>query len=168
MAVSAKSIGHPNHHGRQVFAVLVSNGKPGCRVSISGGERPVVTRLAANGTAWATVDAVYRNRTNRIVAQTKHCPVKESTSTRVAVTKGKVDGPAKIRHRTPVHLTLTQWDPHRRISVVAVNGRTVKRLTTWPDKQGRASVRLALERKGAWAVVVRQHGTSASTILRAT
>lgn len=168
MAVSAKPIGRPNDHRHQMFAVLVTNGKPGCRVRVVGGERPVITRVAANGTAWAMVDAGHPRRNTRIVAQTTRCPARERASTRVVLSSGRVHAPSRVRHHTPVRLTLSRWAPHHRISVVAVNGRHVERLTIWPDEHGAAHVRLALKRKGTWAVIVRQHGTSAYTTLRAT
>jgi hypothetical protein len=149
-----------------MFSVLVRNGKPGCLVRISGGERPVVTRIGANGTAWVTVDAGYRARKARVVARTIRCRARERASTRVVMTRGRVHGPSRARHRAPVHLDLSQWSPRHRISVVAVNGRTVKRFTVRPDRRGMAGVRLALDKRGTWAVVIRQHGASAHTRLR--
>lgn len=169
LAVTATPIGTPNKHRHQQFAVQIVNGRPGCTVTISGGEKPVRATIGADGTASGTVEAKYRKGTATITAKTRRCRgAKERTSTRIALSAGEVHGPQTVKHGHRIDFALQGWIPHRRVYVVATNGRHTHRFTGWPNHAGQVSVHFWPERKGSWAVVVMQDGASASVNITVT
>jgi hypothetical protein len=168
LAVKATPIGQPDKHQHQQFAIAISNGKTGCKVKITGGERPVVTAVRSDGTATATIESKYRKGTAKITAKTLGCSgAKEKASDLVTLSPGEVHSPARAKHGRRVDITLEHWLPHRRISVVATNGRRTQKLTGWPDRNGTVSVHFTPEKKGVWAIIVRQDGASTSTTITA-
>lgn len=169
LAVSATPIGTPDKYRHQQFAVQIVNGKPGCTVQISGSEKPVRTTVAEDGTASATIEAKYRRGTTTITAKTRHCRgARERTSTRVALVAGEVHGPSTVKHGHRIDFALQGWIPHRRIYVVATNGRHRHEFTGWPNHNGQVSVHFWPKEKGTWAVVVMQDGASASVNITVT
>lgn len=164
LAVSASAVGRPNKHQHQQFEVEVTNGKPGCRVRISGGENPVVTTIGSDGTASATVESEYHRGKVVITAHTFHCrgSNEKASTPPIFLSPGQVQGPPVVHRGRRVNITLTDWLPHRRITVVATNGKKKQKFTGWPDSQGSVTVHFTPDAKGKWAVIVMQDGLTSS------
>lgn len=164
LAVTASAVGTPDKHKHQQFAVEVSNGKPGCTVKVSGGEKPVFTTIGTTGIASATVRSEYHKGKVVITAQTVHCKGsnEKASAPPIILAAGQVQGPATARAGRRVDLLLTSWLPNRRITVVATNGKKKQKFTGWPDKSGKVSMHFTPDAKGKWAVIAMQDGLSTS------
>ncbi|HET9655376.1 MAG TPA: hypothetical protein VFP72_08475 [Kineosporiaceae bacterium] len=170
MKVAATPTGQPTRHGQE-FTVVVTNAKPGCTVKISGGGEAVRATVGDNKSATAvlTVEADDHRRTVNITARTERCQgSRESASTLVTLSPGHIGGNEHGQHGKKGHrydVNLEDWHPHRRISVIATNGRDRFDLSDRTDDHGRVSVHFTPNRSGTWAVVVVQDGqTSNMTI----
>jgi hypothetical protein len=168
LAVSASAVGTPNRNKHQLFSVEVTNGKPGCTVKISGGEKPVFTTIGTTGTASATVNSEYHRGQVVITARTVHCKGsnEQASTPPIVLAPGQVQGPATAHVGRRVDIQLTDWLPNRRITVVATNGKKKQKFTTWADKAGKVTVHFTPDRKGTWAVIVMQDGLSTSIALK--
>jgi hypothetical protein len=168
LEVAASAVGNPTSHNHQQFAVQVINGKPGCTVKISGGEKPVTTTIGSDGTASATVGSEYHGGKVLITAQTVHCKgANEKASTPpIYLSPGQVQAPQSVHHKRRVDIVLTDWLPHRRITVVATNGKKKQKFTGWPDSKGSVTVHFTPDVKGTWAVIVMQDGVSSSVTIK--
>jgi preprotein translocase subunit YajC len=163
MAVSARAIGQPDRNKHQELAVQVSNGKPGCTVTISGGKHPAVTTIGTDGTASATIDAEYQHGTATITAKTLRCKrAHETATTQVVLTRGEIHGNPWTNRGHRLDFILRSWRAHRQISVVATNGHNVQRFNAWCDDNGEVTIHFTPDVKGRWAVIVMQDGETDS------
>lgn len=166
LSVSATPSGDTRNR-LQGFSVTVSNGKPGCRLSILGGKDIVRTTIGDDGGVTVPIEVDVRHGTATITAMTVKCPgANEQASTDVTLSSGEIHGPSAGSHGQRYDFSLDTWLPRRPVSVVVTNGRQCFEFTVRPDRDGHADASFTPTRAGSWVIIAIQDGVSATLVVK--
>lgn len=160
LAVAAVSSPIPGKSSN--YTVTVGNGLPGCKVTIPVRSNSRTGRIGPDGTA--TFDVGVSGKSGRYEVETLSCDVKENTSTDIAVTRYRLNGPTTVPSNRSFLVQTRGWLPKTAITftVLDSSGKVGYAETLRTDSRGDSRNQLGLLDVGAGAVVVTQGSKSMS------